>query len=151
MKLVLKVVEIEKDKQGSFEFTCKDRFNTIYYFTSKCFKPADTYILVNVNSFYEYYPATQYKLNVFYIEDLQVVNNKLVNRKKQQVKSDYIEAVLKENIGLKGTLKDMESKLQDCYRAFISIEDYNQEVANQKLINKLENKIKEYKRYYNVK
>ena len=151
MKLVLKVVEIEKDKQGSFEFTCKDRFNTIYYFTSKCFKPVDTYILANVNSFYEYYPATQYKLNVSYIEDLQVVNNKLVNRKKQQVKSDYIEAVLNENIGLKGTLKNMEIKLQDCYRASISIEDYNQEIANQKLINKLKNKIKEYKRYYNVK
>ena len=151
MKLVLKVVEIEKDQQNGFEFTCKDRFNTIYYFTSKCFKPADTYILVNVNNFYEYYAAVQYKLNVSYIEELQVINNKLVNGKKQQVKSDYIEAVLKENIGLKGTLKDMESKLKDCYRASISIEDYKQEIANQKLINKLENKIKEYKRYYNVK
>ena len=151
MKLVLKVVEIEKDQQNGFEFTCKDRFNTIYYFTSKCFKPVDTYISVNVNSFYEYYPATQYKLNVSYIEELQVVNNKLVNRKKQQVRSDYIEAVLKENIGLKGTLKDMENKLQDYYRASISIEDYKQEIANQKLINKLESKIEEHKRYYNIK
>ena len=151
MKLVLKVVEIEKDQQGGFEFTCKDRFHTIYYFTSKCFKPADSYILVNVKSFYEYYAAAQYKLNVSYIEDLQVINNKLVNGKKQQVKSDYIEAVLKENIGLKGTLKDMENKLQDCYRASISIEDYKQEITNQNLIKKLENKIKEYKRYYNVK
>ena len=150
MKLVLKVVEIEKNQKDGFEFTCKDRFNTVYYFTSKCFKPVDTYILVNVNSFYEYYPATQYKLNVSYIEELQVVNNKLLNSKRQQVKSDYIEAVLKENIGLKGTLKDMENKLKDCYRAFISIEDYKQETANQKLINKLERKIKEHKRYYNV-
>ena len=56
----------------------------------------------------------------------------------------------KENIGLKGTLKDMQNKLKDCYRAFISIEDYKQETANQKLINKLERKIKEHKRYYNV-
>lgn len=151
MKLVLKVVEIEKDQQGGFEFTCEDRFHTTYYFNSKCFKPVDTYILVNVNSFYEYYTATQYQLNVSYIEELQVINNRLFNRKRQQVKSDYIEAVLKEHIGLKGTLKDMESKLQDCYRASISIEDYKQEIANKKLIKKLESKIKEYKRYYNVK
>ena len=150
MKLVLKVVEIEKDQQG-FEFTCKDRFDTTYYFNSKCFKPEDTYILVNVKSFYEYCAATQYKLNVSYIEELQVINNRLFNTKRQQVKSDYIEAVLKENIGLEGTLKDMESKLQDCYRASISIEDYKQEIANKKLIKKLESKIKEYKRYYNVK
>ena len=66
MKLVLKVVEIEKNQKDGFEFTCKDRFNTVYYFTSKCFKPIDTYILANVNSFYEYYPATQYKLNISY-------------------------------------------------------------------------------------
>ena len=45
----------------------------------------------------------------------------------------------------------MENELKDCYRACISIEDYKQEIVNQKLINKLESKIKEYKRYYNVK
>ena len=45
----------------------------------------------------------------------------------------------------------MENKLKDCYRACISIEDYKQNVTNEKLINKLKNKIKEYKRYYNVK
>ena len=45
----------------------------------------------------------------------------------------------------------MENELKDCCRACISIEDYKQEIVNQKLINKLESKIKEYKRYYNVK
>ena len=149
MQLVLKVKDISKEN-NMYSYTCKDRFEVIYNFKSKCYKPIDSYILVYIKGYNELFTASHYILYVTYIQDLFIANNKLVTRYNKQVKSSYISKVAKAYIGFKGEYKELENELKTLLNRRMYIENSKQLQAVEIKINKLKNKISENKRYYNV-
>ena len=149
MQLVLKVTDISKEN-NMYSYTCRDKFGVVYNFKFKCYKLIDSYILVSIKYYNELFTASHYILYVNYIQDLFIINNKLVTKDNKPVKSDYISEVAKAYIGFKGEYIQLEKELKTLLNSRISVEDYKQMQDVENSINRLKIKIAENKRYYSI-